>query len=76
MTRSINPRRALFAAGVLGCLGFGGAGAFATPQPAATTAALCNDTVCAAGCIAKGYHGGRCTTDRGCYCYRLESSKP
>jgi hypothetical protein len=72
MTRTINLRQALFAAGVLGCLGFGSAQAFAAPQTAVAPAAFCNDTVCAASCIAKGYRSGYCTTDRGCYCYRPE----
>jgi hypothetical protein len=73
MPQSSTLRRTLFAAGVLGCLGFGSAQAFAAPRAAAAPAALCNDTVCAAGCIAKGYWGGYCTQTSGCYCYRLET---
>lgn len=64
-------RKALFAAGVLGCLGFGSVQAFAAPR-AAAPATFCNDTVCAAGCIAKGYWGGYCGT-LGCTCYRIDS---
>ena len=69
MLGSPTVRKTLFAAGVLGCMGFGSAQAFATPQPA-TDVAFCNDNVCMATCLAKSYWGGSCT-DRGCECYRI-----
>lgn len=70
MPRSINPRNAVFAAGVLGCLAFGGAQAFASPDAAADDA-VCDDNVCTALCISRGYHYGICYTHSGCVCYRL-----
>lgn len=74
MTWSHSLRTYLFSAGVLGCLGFGSAQAFASqgPDPATQSTLACYPTVCTAGCLAKGYYGGTCTTDRGCVCYRLE----
>lgn len=72
MMRSRSLRAFLFAAGVLGSLGFGGAQAVAGPDPDTQQVAVCNNTVCNAGCIARGYWGGQCTVDRGCVCYRLE----
>lgn len=71
MTRSSTLRTILFSASVLGSLGFGGAQALAGPEPS-TQVAICNPTLCHAGCIAKGYWGGQCTVDRGCVCYRLD----
>ncbi|MBW3570977.1 MAG: hypothetical protein KY467_07715 [Gemmatimonadetes bacterium] len=70
MLRSIDLRKAVFGAGVLGCMGFGSAQAFAAPGPA-TDDTLCNDNVCSAVCITKGYHYGICYTHSGCVCYRL-----
>lgn len=70
MLRSINLRKAVFAAGVLGCMGFGSAQAFATPGPA-RDASICNDNVCSALCISRGYHYGICYQHSGCVCYRL-----
>ncbi|HEY0020151.1 MAG TPA: hypothetical protein VGC13_27900 [Longimicrobium sp.] len=68
MSNSSILRKALFAAGVLGCMGFGGAQAFASPDPV-STGAFCNDTVCTAGCLAKGFVGGYCYSNQGCICY-------
>ena len=70
MPRSSILHRFLFAAGVLGCMGFGAAQAFASPDPA-SGGAFCNDTVCHAGCLAKGYWGGYCYQNQGCTCYRI-----
>ncbi|HEX6372821.1 MAG TPA: hypothetical protein VF006_28120 [Longimicrobium sp.] len=70
MTRLIDPRQALFAAGVLGCMGFGGAQAFASPRPPAGDS-VCDDNVCTALCISRGYHYGICYTHSGCVCFRL-----
>jgi hypothetical protein len=68
--RSIDLRGAVFAAGVLGCMAFGSAQAFASAKPAAD-GSICNDNVCTAVCISKGYQYGICYSDRGCVCYRL-----
>lgn len=70
MLRSIDLRNALFGAGVLGCMTFGSTQALATPGPA-TDGAFCNDNVCTAVCISRGYHYGICHTHSGCVCYRL-----
>ncbi|HEX6372822.1 MAG TPA: hypothetical protein VF006_28125 [Longimicrobium sp.] len=70
MAQSSTLRKTLFAAGVLGCMGFGSAQAFATPQPT-TDVSICNDNVCMAGCLARGYWGGYCSY-RGCECYRID----
>lgn len=72
MLVSSTVRKTLFAAGVLGALGFGSVQLFASPQPT-TDGAFCNDNVCMATCLAKGYYGGYCTQTSGCQCYRLES---
>lgn len=72
MLRSINLRNAVFGAGVLGALAFGSAQALAAPGAAAATEdTLCDDTICTALCITKGYHYGMCDTISGCVCYRL-----
>lgn len=71
MLRSSILRKALFALAMLGCLGFGGAQAFAAPDPASSTGTFCNDTVCHAGCLAKNYWGGYCYGSQGCVCYRI-----
>ena len=63
-------RMTLFAVGVLGCLGFGSAQAFAAPRPAAGDT-FCSDAVCHAACIAKGNWGGYCSLEGRCICYRL-----
>lgn len=70
MPQSSTLRKAVFAAGVLGCLGFGSAQAFANPRPAAGDA-ICDDNVCTVLCISRGYHYGICYTHSGCVCYRL-----
>ena len=70
MIRSINLRKAVFGAGVLGCMAFGSAQAFASPGQAAD-GSFCNDNVCTALCISKGYQYGICYTHSGCVCYRL-----
>jgi hypothetical protein len=62
--------KALFAAGVAGCMAFGSAQAVAAPQ-AAVGDSVCNSNVCNALCITRGYHYGVCYPDRGCICYRL-----
>lgn len=72
MRTSSTVRKTLFAAVVLGAIGFGSAQAVASPRPT-TDGAFCNDNVCLATCIARGYYGGHCTQTSGCYCYRLES---
>lgn len=70
MLRSIDVRRLVFAAGVLGSMGFGSAQAFAAPRPAAP-AGVCEQNVCNALCISRGYHYGICYSHSGCVCYRL-----
>jgi hypothetical protein len=49
---------------------FGSTQAFATPAQT-TDASFCNDNVCTAVCISKGYQYGICYTHSGCVCYRL-----
>lgn len=50
---------------------FGSTQVFATPAQATTDASFCNDNVCTAVCITKGYQYGICYTHSGCVCYRL-----
>lgn len=62
--------KALFAAGVLGCMAFGSAQAFAAPRSASADS-VCSAELCTALCISRGYHYGVCYPTRGCVCYRL-----
>lgn len=71
MSRSLKHLRGgLLGLAFVGTMGFGATQALATPEPSSATS-VCVQAVCAAGCIAKGYDGGRCY-DGSCSCYRLE----
>lgn len=62
--------KALFAAGVLACMVFGSAQAFASPRGDAADS-VCSTELCTALCISRGYHYGVCYPHSGCVCYRL-----
>ena len=72
MSSSITLRKALYAAGVLGCMAFGSAQAFAAPRNASADN-VCNSELCTAVCISRGYHYGVCYQHSGCVCYRLST---
>jgi hypothetical protein len=70
MKVSLMPGKVLFAAGVLGALGFGAAQAVAGPAPASLEAA-CNAR-CFLDCAARGFGGGECSTGGGCACWDVQ----
>lgn len=72
MSSSFTLRKALYAAGVLGCMAFGSAQAFAAPRVASVDS-VCNSELCTALCISRGYHYGVCYPHSGCVCYRLST---
>lgn len=61
-------RRAVFAAAVLGSLGFGAAEAFAAP-PATAREATCNEYTCHRNCRLAGASGSWCDEYNGCLCF-------
>ena len=62
------PGKVLFAAGVLGALGFGASQAVAGPAPAPPGSA-CVQAKCSLDCAVRGFGGGECSAGGGCSCW-------